>query len=314
MNYRDPRLSDLSNLESSNLENGKIITLGKCSRFYLLILGSGFFKLFSLFLVGYKNVTDNGIGLFGFCPTFIEFNFIQSIINYFGYIVFGTIFLIFKDVKKVEINDLVQKKRIIKRKIIGNKDTKENSKLKIAKLFLLCFAFVLYIEVKKVLYIEGFQFFNFWTVEIILILHFMRKYFIMDFYKHHKISIIFIILICSGLLLAASFIPNTTFGENSGNVYQNIKTQLGSYFYSILFIFIFIILSYIYAFSRVYSKILMQIKFISLYKIILTIGIIGFIISILASIVSYFIEYRDNFNNYFSAMKEVLKGEKKYKF
>ena len=142
----------------------------------------------------------------------------------------------------------------------------------------------------------------------------MRKYFIMDFYKHHKISIIFIILICSGLLLAASFIPNTTFGENSGNAYQNIKTQLGSYFYSILFIFIFIILSYIYAFSRVYSKILMQIKFISPYKIILTIGIIGFIISILASIVSYFIEYRDNFNNYFSAMKEVLKGEKKYKF
>ena len=178
----------------------------------------------------------------------------------------------------MEINDLVQKKRIIKRKIIGNKDTKENSKLKIAKLFLLCFAFVLYIEVKKVLYIEGFQFFNFWTVEIILILHFMRKYFIMDFYKHHKISIIFIILICSGLLLAASFIPNTTFGENSGNAYQNIKTQLGSYFYSILFIFIFIILSYIYAFSRVYSKILMQIKFISPYKIILTIGIIGFII------------------------------------
>ena len=76
MKYGDPRLSDLSNLESSNLENGKIITLGKCSRFYLLILGSGFFKLFSLFLVGYKNVTDNGIGLFCFCPTFIEFNFI----------------------------------------------------------------------------------------------------------------------------------------------------------------------------------------------------------------------------------------------
>ena len=142
----------------------------------------------------------------------------------------------------------------------------------------------------------------------------MRKYFIMGFYIHHKVSIIFIISSCFILLLTASLLPSSSKGNNSGNAYQNIETKLGSKFYSILFIFVFIILSCVYSFSRVYSKILMQIKFISPYKIIIMFGIIGFIISIIASVVSYKINYRDNFKNYFSAMREVLNGAKPYKF
>ena len=261
-----------------NIEKKRFITIGKCSRYYLFILGSAIFKFLSLILLGMKNVTKNGFGLFGFCPTFNDFNFIQSIFIYFGYLVFGILFLFFKDIKKLGL------------------------------------AFVLYIEVKKVLYIEGFQFFNFWTVEIIFMLHFMRKYFVMDFYLHNKVSIIFIISICSILLLTASFLPTSLLGKISGNAYENIEIKLGSKFYSILFIFIFIILSYDYSFSRIYSKILMQIKFISPYKIILAFGIVGFGISLIASVVSYFIGYRDNFNNYFSSMRNVLNGEKPYKF
>jgi hypothetical protein len=131
---------------------------------------------------------------------------------------------------------------------------------------------------------------------------------------HNKVSIIFIISICSILLLTASFLPTSLLGKISGNAYENIEIKLGSKFYSILFIFIFIILSYDYSFSRIYSKILMQIKFISPYKIILAFGIVEFVISLIASIVSYFIGYRDNFNNYFSSMRNVLNGEKPYKF
>ena len=43
-------------------------------------------------------------------------------------------------------------------------------------------------------------------------------------------------------------------------------------------------------------------------------GIIGFIISLIDSIASYKMDYKNNFNNYFSAMREVLNGEKPYKF
>ena len=310
MNIVETKKTDLS---CNKVNCRKIITLGKCSRYYLLILGSASFKLLSLVLLGNNGITKDGIGLFGFCPIFNNFNFIQSIIMYFGYSIFGMIFFFFKDIKKVEINELVKRKNLI-RNSIANNNKKNKSKKNAAKLVLLGLVFVLHIEIKKVLYIEGFQFFNFWTLEIVIILHIMRKYFIIDFYRHHKVAVIFITTVCSSLLIVGSLLPSSLMGENSGNAYQNIGTKLGSKFYSILFILIFLILSYAYSFTRVYSKILMQIKFISPYKIILVIGIFGFIISIIAFVVSYFINYKDNFNNYFSAMRLILNGEKPYKF
>ena len=307
---REEHINEFNYYDGINIKNKKIITLGKCSRYYLLLLGSASFKFISLFLLGN---TKNDIGLFGFCSVLTNFNFIQSIIIYFGYIIFGIIFLYFKDVKKVEL-DLV--KRRIETLLNSTKTTeeKEKSKSNKVKLILLCLIFVIHIETKKILYVEGFQFFNFWIIEIIFVLHFMRKYFIMDFYKHHKVSIIFNILFCSILLIIASLLPSSLLGDNSGNAYQNIEAKLGSKLYSILFIFIFLVLSCIYSFTRVYSKILMQIKFISPYKIILIIGIFGCIICIIASIVSYFIKYPDNFNDYFSSMRKVLNGQKPYKF
>ena len=314
MYFRESLNTDNTSTDSTNTENQKLITLGKCSRFYLLILGSGLCKLLSLFLVGTKNISVKGFGLFGFCATFIDYNFIQSILIYLGYIIFGIIFLFCKDVKKVEIKESIRKKTIINRNINDSKTYKEKIKNNRIQLFLLGLTLAFHIEIRKVLYIEGFQFFHFWTFEILFILRFMRKYFIMDFYFHHKVSIIFIISTCTILLLTASFLPNSLYDKNTGNAYKNIEVKLGSKFYSILFIFIFIALSFIYSFTRVYSKILMQIKFISPYKIIIMFGIIGFIISLIASIVSYKIDYKDNFYNYFSAMREVLNGEKPYKF
>ena len=82
----------------------------------------------------------------------------------------------------------------------------------------------------------------------------MRKYFIMDFYLHHKVSIIFIILICTILLLIATFIPYIAYGKNIGNAYESINSKLGNKFYSILFIFVFIVLSYDYAFLEFIQK------------------------------------------------------------
>ena len=78
-----------------------LITIGKCNRSYLFIIGSAVFKFLSVFLVG-RNNNNRDIGLFGFCPTFKEFNFIQSIIIYFGYIIFGIIFFSFKKIEKEE--------------------------------------------------------------------------------------------------------------------------------------------------------------------------------------------------------------------
>ena len=175
-------------------------------------------------------------------------------------------------------------------------------------------AIVIQIETKKVLYIEGFQFFNFWVIEIIFMQILMRKYFTIDVYIHHKISIIFNVTVASAILLTASFLPTSLSNDNPGNSYQNTKSKFGSYFYCILIILFFVFLSFLFCFTRIYSKVLMQFKFVSPYKLIIFFGIVGFVISIACSLIAYNINYQDNLFNYFSSMKSSLDEGKKYKY
>ena len=304
------------------------ITIGKCSRTYLYILGSPLFKFFSLLLLGEDTISFNkdssdGIGLFGFCPSLKNFNFMQSLLTYFGYIVFGIVFLYFKKIKQSANNDLEKEEKSEKSEKNEKNEKKDkliynrpyiNIKYLWKQIILVGLFFSLHIEIKKILYIKGFQFFNFWTIEVIFIQHFMRKYFIIYFYKHHKFAIIFNATVCSAILLTCSFLPTSLSNDNPGNSYQNIKTRLGSYFFCVLFILLFLILSYIYAFSRVYSKVLMQFRFISPFKVIILYGIFGFTICLIAFGVSSAIKYEDNITNYINIMKDILRKGKIYKF
>ena len=309
--------NNLIQKENNRKKTQNLISIGKCSKFYLFIIGSGISKLVSLMILGNNNANlpENGIGLFGFCPILYNYNFAQSLYIYIGYIIFGIIMYFFKNVEKKEILDLltVKRKSSISIDYMYKQSNKLSKKAKIQILFT-SLAFVFYIEIKKVLYIKGFQFFNFWTVEIIFMLHFLRKYFIIDFYKHQKVSVIFIVITVSALLLTASFLPTSLSNDNPGNSYQNINAKLGSYFYSILFIFIFMILSYVYCFSRTASKVLMQINFVSPYMLIFLFGIVGLIISLGSGFVSYFIDYPDNFINYYSDLGKLLDTNNKYRF
>ena len=296
-----------------------LIAIGKCSRTYLYILYSGLFKLITLVILGDDNIRENGLGLFGFCPILYKYNFIQSIYIYFGYILLGLIFFYSKgaDIKGIknqkEKDNLNGKRSILQKEYIhykGNKITKNTKTI----IFLVCITFVFHIEIKKVLYILGFQFFNFWTLEIVFMLFLMRKFFIIDFYIHHKVSILFNIITCSTLLLIASFLPTSLLEENTGNSYQNTEKKLGNYSYCILLIVFFIFLSFIYSYSRTFSKILMQFKFISPYKLIIFFGITGFIVSSISSIIAIFIDYQDNIKNYYYSIKSVLDDGNYYKF
>ena len=193
-----------------------LITIGKCHRSYLYILGSALFKFLSITLLG-SNTNNKDLGLFGFCTTVRQFNFIQSIIIYFGYIILGIIFFFFKKIKKEEQNEMKVKANNLKMEVfIYNDPNNINEKKLYKNIILLSISFVLYMEIRKVLYIEGI-FFNFWTFEIIFLLLLMKKYFDIDFYLHHKVSIIFIVSVCSSLLVAESFLPNFIPGEYSGN-------------------------------------------------------------------------------------------------
>ena len=317
--------SSNQNLEEIIEKNKKPITFGKCSRFYLYILASGSCKMLSTLILGANNVKENGIGLFGFCPVLIKFNFVQSIFTYIGFIIFGLIFYYCKDPEKSkskekkENDESFNRMRTFLKNIAQNKtinNVKKNINLKIV---FLCIAFAVHIETKKLLYNEGFQFFNLWTAEIIFMQLLMRKYFTIDYYKHHKVSILFNAIFCSSILIFTSFLPSSLYYEDQENYVpesslQNLKDKLGSYFYSILLIAVYMLLSFVFCFTRIYSKVLMEIKFISPYKLVFLFGIAGLVISLLASVVGYYINYPDNLFNYFSSLKSVLNEGKYYYF
>ena len=276
-----------------NEEKKCFISIGECSSLYLYILWSGCFKLLTLIILGQKQNNDKGFGLFGFSPIMNNYNFIQSILTYLGYILFGTIFYFWK--RKINIKNEIPNPFLEKSRIKRIKNIKKASKLFI---ILVCFTVVFYIESLNILYIYGFQFLDYWPSEIIFYLFFLKKYFKIEFYLHQKISILFIVTVCSIMLLIASFLPTSLSDDNPGNAYENVQNKFGNYFYCIPFILLFFLMNFIYSFSRTYSKILFQINFISTYILIIFIGIIGFIICFSASLISYKYDYYDNLISY----------------
>ena len=285
--------NDINTRQTLISKNKKLITIGNCSKFYFYILGSTLFKLFSLFLLGFKK---RDTGIFGFVPVLYSYRSMQSIYTYLSYIIFG---IIFHSCSKGEDN---YNKQFRDRTLSAVYDKLMNqNKIKTNFIMILtCFCFAIYNEIQNVLYSFKYQDYDYWSFDILFTFLLMKKYFEVDVQKHHKCSIIFVTIICTVLLFIVSFLPNSI--TNGLNQYQFIEEQLGSYFYSIIFIAIFLLLSLIYSFARNFSKVLMQSKFVSFYILIIFIGIAGLITTIIISTISYFYE-RDNFISYFIELK-----------
>ena len=285
------------NRETLTPKNKKLITIGNCSRFYFYILGSTLFKLFSFFLLGMESKDKKDVGLFGFIPVLYSYRSMQSIYTYLSYIIFGIIFhLCTKGKDKEDIKYIGEVLSVVYDKLMNQNKIKTNFLI-----ILTSFCFAIYNEMQNLLFSFSFHEFDFWSFDILFTFLLMKKYFEVDVQKHHKCSIIFVTIICTILLAILSFLPNVVTGNL--NQFEFVKEQLGSYFYSIIFILIFLLLSLIYSFSRNFSKVLIQSKFVSYYILIIFIGITGLITTIIISIISYFYE-RDNFISYFIELKD----------
>ena len=286
----------ISSQQSTKVKKNKLISIGNCSRFYFLILFSIVFKLLSLFLLGIQIEDKKDIGLFGFIPILYSFRSMQSIYTYLSYIIFGIIFHFCNKKKNEDIK--IPKENILS--LVYNKLTNQNKTKTYFYILLTCFCFAIYNEIQNLINSFKFQEFDLWSFDILFTFLLMKKYFEFDVHKHHKCSIIFVTIICTILIIIISFLPNIVTGNL--NQYEHVNKELGSYFYSIVFILIFLILSFIYAFSRNFAKVLIQSKFVSSYILIIFIGIAGLITTIIISIISYFYE-RDNFISYFKEFK-----------
>ena len=124
---------------------------------------------------------------------------------------------------------------------------------------------------------------DYWTFEILFTAFFIKRIFKIRLYSHQKYSIGFIIIFCSLLKLLTSLRSNE----------DKIGLQL---FYIPLFSLLILFIK-----SYTYTKIkwLMDIKYISISKILLMYGLFGFFISLVIYILSiiYFHSFGEKFGN-----------------
>ena len=282
--------------------------LGKCSKFYIYIIASILSNILKdISLENTKILEDKQL--------------LQNIYKYLGYVIFGIIFFVFFK-KNQKINKI-----FIKQKSEQNTDDSKSNKLIYHDnktifsltiregylLIMVCLIYALYFDIILILKYMNFELVDFWTSDIVFSLLFMYLYYSITPYKHQIYSMIFVAIIVTILLIVASFCK--VFKDESENIYQNKGKDL-----CFLVIIIFICISFLIFFARTNGKIAMDKYFYSPYKIIIIIGIIGFVIDFIIAIIFIGInthkkckEKSDEYNifcyndlsNYFSKFSEI---------
>lgn len=316
------------------------ISLGKCSKNYLYILGTILFRCIKDCIFGFIAIDpESSTGIFGFSPKLTGHYLLQDFYKYLSFIIGGLIFMkILK--KKSETNEkpTVKKSKSFKLKnlkgLIYHSNDINLKKISIFKVLLICSTFCFHLEISRIMYLFDFNGLDFWIFDILFIILFMDTYFIINYYKHQRYSMIFVICVNSILLVISSFLPNTNNQEDNlkdKNTYQIIEDITNSKYFFIVVLLIFIFLSSLLSFGRVKIKILMYFNYISPYRIIYYIGIIGSLMTFISLIlVSFFnckeienIEnycihvkddkyYYDNIFKYFTELRDNIKNPKFY--
>ena len=176
------------------------IGLGKCSKYYLYILGAIIFRILKECLFGFIGYDPESKGsLFGFIPELANHFLLQQFYRYISFIIGGIIFMIItkKNSMTEEEKNLNKKKNLELKGLIHNKKKASSEKVHFIKIFSVCLIFCLHAELSRIMYLFDFDGLDFWIFDIIFTLFFMDTYFKIKYYNHQKFSMIFIIIINS---------------------------------------------------------------------------------------------------------------------
>ena len=299
-----------------------LIGLGRCSRFYIYILGSIIFYTLKDIVLTYSIFLKDE-------------HIVQGLIRYIGFICLGSLFLcIFKRIlrslnKNTNINidfsqvDETSKTSKNTKLIYHNIKTRLKSENNSGSLLIIIsIIYFLYIETLKILDFFEFYYLEFWTFDILFMLLFMHTYYPTNIYRHQTFSMIFIAVINTVLLIVASILNIYEYKDNKKNIYEYKGT-----FVCFSVIIIYCNLSFLIYYARINIKILTDIHYISPYKIIISIGIIGFVFELMILIISFIInseskclqiKYNNiycylNSSNYFSNYSTLNGNKNKFK-
>ena len=310
------------------------IGFGKCSKYLIFILGTVVFKTLNNFIFENQINPKSEGGIFGFIPVLSNHIFIQYFYKYISYAIGGYIFgyILYKksmtDKRETTKDNIIKKSDSRDSILIYNEGTTEFSNTK-KELLIVCLSYCISIELIKILYLFKFDRIEIWTFEVLFVLYFMKKFFVINLYNHQKLAIIIILVPISILLITSNFLPYTnhkTTEEKSEDLdaFEEIEGITGHKLYYFPLAIVMLISNIFLSYSRVKSKVLMDLRYLSPYLIIFLFGIFGsillFIMLIIISIfkcsdaISDFCSvvdfdnpnnlYMDNVIIYFQALKE----------
>jgi mannose/fructose/N-acetylgalactosamine-specific phosphotransferase system component IIC len=305
---------------------GKYFSIGHFNKYYFFILGSITIRIIIGFMQGFTPYLspNDTIFLLGFKSNLFSHPLISNCFQYFA-IAFGGIildFIYFKVNKKnydvnpnendkcsdnktenkdvMNSSDAIDSSKLSElNKQLKNKEIKrENYILYLRTIFLLYFFYFFAKISMSSLDNLGYNRVKYWPLEFIFLYYFLRKIIGKKLYKHQLISLSIILIFCTSIYTLNSFFPYTN--ENcdlveeskkneckmlSVNIYKDIINKLGTKFVPIIIIIYFLAMI-CNAYSAIKNKWFMDFKFITTYKILTYLGIIGLFFSIILLIIS----------------------------
>ena len=279
----------------------KYITIGKINKNYFLLLGSVLLRLLLVFISGYKpSLKDHPrIYLFNHQPFFANHPLFIKCLEHASYILIGFIleFVYYRNNNKIS-NDKPDKSderlenfrdsidfEYDNNNIYEDRISDMNDKKNIGKIFLVIFFCFFSKFIKDLLHKNGFVPLKFWPLEFIFLIIFSKKILHKILYKHQKLAIISLIVFCTIITIAISFLPvsiDVKSQDSDPNIYDRIFDLSNS---SSIWVLIPIIIVFylgemvMNAYSAVSFKWLIDIQYITITRIIMYISVIGFLIS-----------------------------------
>ena len=262
-----------------------LISCGNCSTLYLYIVYRIIFKGLKDFLLA---------EIFGIKIELNNHILIKSIYKYIGFLLFSFLFYTIRNKKNSNKNNKIKREKVGKKfnsELIYYKSNTTNFTM--FRLIITCILYVLFLEFIEISYFYGFHDLDLWIFNIAFAVLFISKFYSIKIYRHHLYSLGFIFFTNFIILIIKSFQGD----KENKNVYDNVLNIFPSKYFCFLIIFLYILNSFSISYTRVLTKILMEIKYISHYRIIFFIGAFGFILTFLFLIISSIFFPSNNIND-----------------
>jgi len=248
-----------------------LISFGNCSTLYLYIVYRIIFK-------GLKDFILDDI--FGIKIELNNHALIKSVYKYIGFLLFSFLFYTMRNKKNNNKSNNINIEKVGKKFNSEFIHYKSNftTNFSMFKLIITCILYVLFLEFIEISYSYGFHDLDLWIFNIAFAVLFISKFYSIKIYRHHFYSLSFIFFTNFVILTIKSF-------QGNKNVYDIVLNFFPSKYFCFLIIFLYILNSFSISYTRVVTKVLMEIKYISHYRIIFFIGAFGLILTSLLLII-----------------------------